>query len=372
MSSWSDLIAYYRAAGSPSPSLKVATLAQWIIESGNGTSDLATKHLNFAGLKFRARMTGHATPVDYTGSDGVPDTYCKFDDVESFVNGYWHFVASGPYGGWEEFDDDGAGYIRHLALHHYAQDPDYLPNVLKRFERASALLNASAVGSAEHGSGAHDTSLARVGVVVGHNRVARGAVAVAPINRFEYEYNAKVASLMKSAAAEYNLAMEVFLREPQAGGHTAEVRAAYAAVEKWRPDCAIELHFNATAGASGTETLHRRDSSEAARLAHHVQDAVVHVLKLSDRGLKPKSASDRGAGSLFALNKVPTILAEPFFGSSAFDCQRLAVVGEKALARAYLIGLRDWATARGLHGSATASMHAVPVSPLHEIDAMDV
>ena len=58
-----DLVARYKATGIAFPSLKAVTLAQWILESRRGTSDLATQHLNFAGLKWRAEMVGFAIPV---------------------------------------------------------------------------------------------------------------------------------------------------------------------------------------------------------------------------------------------------------------------------------------------------------------------
>ena len=35
------------------PHLKAVTLAQWMLESARGNSQLATRHYNFAGLKWR-------------------------------------------------------------------------------------------------------------------------------------------------------------------------------------------------------------------------------------------------------------------------------------------------------------------------------
>jgi hypothetical protein len=70
MSQWEDLIDLYRSTPDISIDLKIASLAQWILESGRGQSELARRHHNFAGIKFRARMSQHARPVDYRGSDG--------------------------------------------------------------------------------------------------------------------------------------------------------------------------------------------------------------------------------------------------------------------------------------------------------------
>jgi N-acetylmuramoyl-L-alanine amidase len=96
-----DLVARYKAASLAYPSLKAVTLAQWILESGRGTSGLATQHLNFAGLKWRSEMVGVATPVEYQAHDGL-DFYCNFSSVDAFIVGYWKFLARSPYKGWEK------------------------------------------------------------------------------------------------------------------------------------------------------------------------------------------------------------------------------------------------------------------------------
>jgi len=75
MSVWQDLISIYRGYSAKPEQLKKASLAQWILESGRGTSELARNYLNFAGLKYRDRMAGYATPVTHTGADKVTTTY---------------------------------------------------------------------------------------------------------------------------------------------------------------------------------------------------------------------------------------------------------------------------------------------------------
>ncbi|NJR67063.1 MAG: glucosaminidase domain-containing protein [Leptolyngbyaceae cyanobacterium CRU_2_3] len=81
---FNQLIKAYAEANIDFSQLKGITIAQWLLESGRGTSRLATEHLNFGGLKWRSEMTGFATPVDYEASDGL-DKYCKFDSLESLL-----------------------------------------------------------------------------------------------------------------------------------------------------------------------------------------------------------------------------------------------------------------------------------------------
>jgi murein DD-endopeptidase MepM/ murein hydrolase activator NlpD len=120
------------------PQLKGITVAQWLLESGRGTSRLATEHLNFGGLKWRSEMTGFATPVDYEASDGR-DTYCKFDSLEKFIKGYWRFLERSPYEGWRSNVDSAEEFI-HFIGPIYAGDSNYVSKVLNVYGEAKQLL----------------------------------------------------------------------------------------------------------------------------------------------------------------------------------------------------------------------------------------
>jgi hypothetical protein len=126
-------------------------LAQCILESGRGTSRLARDHHNYAGMKWRPEMAGHATKVRYGAHDGVED-YCKFESPEAFVRGYWVFIGRAVYEGWREFANDPAGYIAFLKSRNYAGDPDYMNKVVRLLPEAERLLGDSAgAGVAETG-----------------------------------------------------------------------------------------------------------------------------------------------------------------------------------------------------------------------------
>jgi N-acetylmuramoyl-L-alanine amidase len=128
-----DLVARYKATGIAFPSLKAVTLAQWLLESSRGATDLATRHLNFAGLKWRAEMVGFAIPVEHHAHDGL-DFYCKFPSVDAFIVGYWKFLARSPYKGWEKHAQASPeAFIRFIG-------PIYNPAGLAYVEQVLALL----------------------------------------------------------------------------------------------------------------------------------------------------------------------------------------------------------------------------------------
>ncbi len=137
-----ELITRYKAAAIAFPSLKPMTLAQWMLESGRGTSRLATEHLNFGGLKWRAEMLGFATPVDFEAHDGH-DFYCKFASLEAFIVGYWKFLSRAPYDGWEErAADSPEAFMRFIGPIYNPAGDTYVAQVLSLLPEATQRLAA--------------------------------------------------------------------------------------------------------------------------------------------------------------------------------------------------------------------------------------
>ena len=129
-SRFDQLVARYKALKISHPALKAVTLAQWILESGRGSSALAREHLNFGGLKWRSELLGFATPVAYRAHDGL-DYYCKFDSLDAFIVGYWRFIARTPYEGWEKEADKGPeAFMRFIGPIYNPAGDAYVKQVL--------------------------------------------------------------------------------------------------------------------------------------------------------------------------------------------------------------------------------------------------
>lgn len=123
--------------------LKEVTLAQWILESGWATSPLAQQHNNFAGLKWRDEMRGYATPVTYRAHDGE-DEYCKFENIDKFIEGYWRFLMRSPYRGWNDHTSEAREFIQFLLNCGYTTNDTYENTVVdKLVPRAIELLSAA-------------------------------------------------------------------------------------------------------------------------------------------------------------------------------------------------------------------------------------
>ncbi len=344
---WETLIKTYAAAPIQAPALKIVTLAQWALESAYGTSDLATRHGNFSGLKFRARVNRDrplATPVDYEAHDGL-DTYCAFASLEDFIDGYWAFVDNGPmYDGWARFAEDPGGYIAHLKQGGFAGDPDYVAKVLSVMPKIRGQIDRLGLREAFPAFTTAEAQRRKVAILIGHNSVSQGAFSNA-MAVSEWIYNQRVYALMEAAAPEFEIELQRFFRQKNPRGYQHEIAEAYAEIDLWGPEVILELHFNA-GGGTGSEALHWHTSQAGRDLAAAVLEAMVAGLGLPNRGLKPRGPGERGSTSLVA-SRHPTILPEPFFGDHPGDTQRMLAIGEEPLARAYLIGLRDYLVSAG-------------------------
>lgn len=128
--------------------LQEVTLAQWLLESGRATSKLAIDANNFAGLKWRTPdMNSFATAINIqVPSEPTPVDFCKFDNAEAFIIGYWRFLARSPYDGLEEHTNTPENFIGFLQRKGYAADLDYVNKVIRLLPEAQQLLaNANGV-----------------------------------------------------------------------------------------------------------------------------------------------------------------------------------------------------------------------------------
>lgn len=113
---WDGLVDFYLSSYDYAPSLKKVTLAQWTLESRRdvtsapGTSELAINAINFCRLPFNKRMEEFGAAKYIFG----PQEYCKFDDVEHFVDGYYYFIRSTDYPKWHLLADRPIDFISYL------------------------------------------------------------------------------------------------------------------------------------------------------------------------------------------------------------------------------------------------------------------
>lgn len=144
----------------------------------------------------------------------------------------------------------------------------------------------------------------RVGVVVGHSVKDPGAVNAN--GHTEFEFNSELAYMVSVELLKRGIDPVIIWRD-----------RAYSVmpekVNSFDVDFSIELHCNAfNTKASGSETLFFTGSANGCRLATSIQEEVVEVLGLPDRGVKGVTKNDRGGLMLIKTVK-PHVILEPLF-----------------------------------------------------------
>jgi Mannosyl-glycoprotein endo-beta-N-acetylglucosaminidase len=136
---WDQLVLAYRDAAVPAPAVKAVTLAQWMLESSRGTSELALQHNNFAGLRYVDDMSTLAARVrvETAESDGA---FCTFTSIAAFMQGYWLFIQRPHFAGWQRFEDDPARFIDFIAERGFSTDPFYGDKVKALLPEAQLML----------------------------------------------------------------------------------------------------------------------------------------------------------------------------------------------------------------------------------------
>ena len=161
-----------------------------------------------------------------------------------------------------------------------------------------------------------------IALSIGHHPQAQGSLA-ADGQFTEYSFWKQHLPLLKHELEKLGHTVNIVNRA-DAGGKTPSYAAA--ACNAVNADLAIEFHFNSSdsPSASGTETFYWATSAKGKTAARLIQQAMVNVLGLPDRGIKPISSSTQNAYEFFHRTRMPAILVElSFAASNTMDYKRL-------------------------------------------------
>ena len=160
----------------------------------------------------------------------------------------------------------------------------------------------------------------RIGLVIGHHEQGKGAYSP-HLKVSEWDFYNEVIEHFKAIHTKHDF--YVFRHDANVKGYNTRMKNTAAEINRVGVDLVILLHFNSHASdASGCETLYTAKSDEGKRYAKLFNDHVCEWIDVKNRGIKPKFSGDRGFGELYYTD-APTILIEPFFGSSESDCKEV-------------------------------------------------
>lgn len=155
----------------------------------------------------------------------------------------------------------------------------------------------------------------KVALVVGHHENSKGAYSPY-LKTSEWDFYNDVVDCVKD--------VDVYFHDTNIRSYTARIKHTARKLNAQNYDLVIELHFNSSdnPSANGCETLYYFASKKGRDYANSFSYVVNEWtgIKLRNGGLKAlTNTKDRGYASVF-YPAAPTILIEPFFGSSRKDC----------------------------------------------------
>lgn len=278
--SWDDFVKTLRETPIEFPHLKKVQMAQAILESGHGSSDLFKLYGNPFGMKYRPEMRRIATPVNYNAHDGE-DVYCKFDSPEDAVNGYWVFINRDFYSGWRTNVSSAEDYIEFITFAGYIDGDNeakqsYVNKVTSRFSEASGLLEFPP----DKGKSEHIWKKNGVLLEIGHGNLPNGSFdpgASGVSGKNEHELNVIAAKAAQTVIKRAGVPCDV--TDVAASLYNTGLRAS-----GYDVFCSIH-HNSASNPAQGAEVLVHIDKADSAdiELSISMSAEIARELGIRDR-----------------------------------------------------------------------------------------
>lgn len=318
-------------------------IAQAILESQSGTSELAVKAKNLFGLKdnnqWGGKIYNKLTGEYYSGAyTQVTANFQAYDTWEDSV--YWQgwylenrkfsptskTLVYGALQGVRDYKE----FCRLLKSCSYATSPDYAENLIKVIESE---------GLAKYDTmDVPDTSIApinpqpvvaptkKMALTVGHSKLKSGAYTSADGRKFggvlEYEYNKELAKLLQNWMIKGGWACDLIIC-PEGQFTASKQESTYKlnlvndASKNY--DLVCELHLNASGShtATGEEVLYISNAGK--KYAEAVSAKLATMIKRHGSGIVLRD-------NLYMLTKTKpvSIMLESFFCDNKKDCEAMA------------------------------------------------
>lgn len=309
----------------PKYGIKVCSpiIAQAILESASGTSELAKNAHNYFGLKYRAGRCPTSCGIYHKiGSEQNQDgsytsssmQWMKFANMENGVQGYFDFINIANYANLKGITDPKT-YLENIKKDGYATSLKYVENniaVIKKYN-LTKYDNISDLKSESKGSGKM-----KINIHAGHNpdgKVACGAIGLIKESTEARNVKNKVIALLKSQGhTVYDCTVD------NGTSQNDVLKKIVSKCNAHTVDLDVSIHFNSGANdrngngkTTGTEVFVYSSASKAKTYAQNIANSI-YGLGFKNRGVKYST-------SLYVLKntKSPSLLIEVCFVDDADD-----------------------------------------------------
>lgn len=312
-------IAEYVKKYAPLYGIKVNSpiIAQAILESAFGMSELAVNACNYFGLKYRANRCPSAsgTYVKVGSEQNADGSYVsstmlwfKFENMETGVKGYFDFINTSNYVNLKGVTDPKT-YLENIKADGYATSIHYvtnLINVIDKYDLRKYDKEANKV--------------LKIAIDAGHGIKTAGKRCMKkldPNETREWFLNNRIASKLETLLKSYNC--EIIRVDDKTGKTDVSLADRVNKANSWGANVYLSIHHDAGArggSAGGTTVYYYSNASERLDQARTLYNAVI-----AQTGLKGNRSSSVKKYPFYVIKntKMPSFLIENGFMDSSID-----------------------------------------------------
>lgn len=315
--------------------LPSVTIAQACLESGWGTSELATKANNLFGIKAKEDWKGNIHTV-------------KTAEYDKYNRKFYINAAFRKYKNWEESIQDHGRFFKSTQWR--AENYKNVVGETCYKKAAKALQNAGYATSQEYANqlitliekykldkydNVKGVNNMRIFLSVGHSKLKGGGYTSASGYIHEYKYCKELAYYVKKEIEALGHTCDVVIcPEGQFTKWTQEKSYKLPIANSGKYDLVGELHLNASNGqGNGVEVLYYPNDNKGRAIAARGSEALAKL------GFKNRGAKSRGDLYIISQTNPTAVLFETFFCDNKHDTDLANKLGFEKIAKAICYGL---------------------------------
>ena len=295
-------------------------IAQGILESASGGSELAKNANNFFGLKWRENRcpTSNGFYIKEGSEQNIDGSYSSsamkwfsFPDMESCVIGYFDFTNTANYANLKGVTDPET-YLRNIKEDGYATSINYVENLLNVIKKYDLTKYDNHVMEGKN--------MLKIAIDAGHGLYTAGKrcmKSLDPNETREWSLNSEIAEQLQCILTSYEC--ETFRVDDPTGKNDVSLNERCNKANARKADVYISIHHNAGVGGGaggGTMVFYYSSKAERAAQAQKLYDSIVNYTKL--RGNRSEKVKKNKFAVLAGTN-MPAFLIENGFMDSSTD-----------------------------------------------------
>lgn len=294
-------------------------IAQAILESASGTSELAQNANNYFGLKWRENRcpTSNGYYIKVGSEQNADGSYTsstmkwfRFPDMEAGVQGYFDFINNANYSKLKGVTDP-REYLENINDAGYATSIKYVENLMNVIQKYNLT---------KYDEEMEEKAMLKIALDAGHYMNTPGkrcSETLDPKETREWFLNNRISIKLEELLKEYNC--EVLRVDDPEGKKDINLNNRCKSANNWKADIYLSIHHNAGVNGGtggGTVVFYYSTKEERKKQAQKLYNAIVkHTGLIGNRSDKIKKTKF----AVLSGTNMPAFLLENGFMDSSTD-----------------------------------------------------